>query len=713
MDVTADPPAPLPSRGTTALAVVGTVLVMAAVGSMVLRGRPLEVIYARWLLHNGPTAVVLLWLGHALRRRTPGHGLGHLFVGMGLVAALHVTTIGVLDARLAALGILDANPQVTPAALPLDASVPLWLSAWLWLPLPVLSATLLLLLFPTGRLPDRRWRAALPVLGAGLLALVAAFAISSWPTSSKPVDQSDVTLTSPLVVGLVVVGGVLVLLVTIASVASLAVRWRFADARQRQQLRTVGVAAAVMAVVLIGLWPWQAVWIPASLIVIVGFLIAYTTAVLRYRLHDLDVVINRTAVASILAAMATAVYLAVVVGIGSLVGRGSTHPLLPLLAVGVVAVLFDPARRRVRGLVDRLLYGRDADAYEVLSALSGQLRQAGSVDAVTTRVAALLVRGTGAAGALITMDATGSGADAFGGPQADADPDVEGGGRVLAAVGDQDHPVARAGIVHDGARLGEVVLFARSTSDLAPDAPVLLHDVAGTLGAVLRNAMLTTELEAQVEELRRSRQRLVTAQDQARRELERDIHDGAQARLVALRLQLGVAAAMADGPDAGSLSTQIHRLGEQADAAIRTLRDLSRGLSPPLLTAAGVPTALRADVRGLPVEARIEAEGFGRFEDAVETAVYFSCLEAVKNAATHAGATEVSIHLTHDAGMLRFTVEDDGTGFDPAVEHRGRGLINLDDRIAGLDGRLTVDAAPGRGTRIIGMLPAQPLVSER
>jgi two-component system, NarL family, sensor kinase len=696
------PPVPRPPRrGLTVLAVACTLLVVVALASMVARGRPPEVIYARWLFHNAPTAVVLVWIGHALARRRPGHRLAPLFLLVGAASALHVAAISLADARLVAAGV-GTQPYVefVPAALPLDASVPFWFSAWLWL-IPAGSAvTLLPLLFPDGRLPSPRWRPLVVAVAAGIGLLIAAYMIAAWPWSTQLIEirQPPASLLLPRL--LTVTGGSLLLGTSAASVASLYVRWRRSNADERRQVRAVAVSGGVLAIALTALWPWQAVWVPVSMVLIFGFLATYVVAVLRFRLHDLDVAINRTVVASVLAALVTALYLGVVVGVGSLVGRSSQRPLLPLLAVGLVAVLFEPARRRVRRLVDRWLYGRDADAYEVLSELATQLRDAGASDTVPDRVADLLVRGTGASGARITMTA-------------------DGAPLVLAEAGSVDAapPVLTAPILHDGEVLGEVALSSRAGSDLAPDATALVDDVAGTLGAVLRNAVLTAELTAQVDELRRSRTRLLTAHDEARRELERDLHDGAQARLVALRLQLGLAAthaaALPDTEGSAALRAQLERLGDDTDVAIRSLRDLSRGLHPPVLETAGVAAALRAGVRGLPVEVTVEAADLGRAPRAVETAVYFCCLEAVKNAASHADARRIHVTLERLEGWLAFTVEDDGRGFDPTSVTNGRGLTNLEDRIRGLHGRFELDTGPGRGTRVRGELPVQPLVSDR
>ncbi|MEX2549896.1 MAG: ATP-binding protein [Nitriliruptoraceae bacterium] len=682
-------------------AVVGSLVVVVALGSMLLRGRSLEVFYARWLLHNGPASLALLWFGRAMTRRWPAHRLARLFLAIGAIMALHIGAICLADARLVAAG-LGRQPDLrfVPAALPLDASVPFWFSAWLWLLPATASFTLLLLLFPDGHLPSPRWRSVVPVTAAGFALVVTAYMADAWPTSTRAVTMNDPPSPGTWMASVGLAGAVLLAVAAVASVASLVVRWRGAGPATRPQLRPVVVAGIAMATTMTVLWPWQELWIPASLVAVMGFLGTYTVAVLRYRLHDLDVVINRTVAGSVLAALVTLIYLAVVVGVGSLVGRQAAHPLLPLVATGLVAVLFEPARRRVRRIVDRMLYGRDADAYEVLSELSRQLRNAGSARAVTGHVAQLLVRGTGAAGAEVIL-------------LAGADP------RVIAGAGETGaaDAVHRVPVVHDGDQLGEVVLYARASADLAPDAPLLVEQVAGTLGAVLRNTRLTAELEEQVAELRRSRQRLVTAQDQARREFERDLHDGTQAQLVALRLQVGLltaqAAALSDGAEVGRLRDGLAHLGDEVDGIIRSLRDLARGLRPPVLESDGLVSALRAGVRGLPVDVEVVAGATDRFPPAVEASVYFVCLEAVTNAVTHGHATKVRVGFVHRDGWLRFSVEDDGGGFDPGEVERGRGLANLDDRIESLDGRVEIVSTAGQGTRIEGAVPAQPSVSER
>lgn len=266
--------------------------------------------------------------------------------------------------------------------------------------------------------------------------------------------------------------------------------------------------------------------------------------------------------------------------------------------------------------------------------------------------------------------------------------------------------------MHQGERLGDLRLYARTAADLTPDAGQVLDDVAHSLGVVLRNTRLTAQLRAQLDELQASRQRLVEVHDQARRGLERDIHDGAQARLISLRLRLGVLAATADTEDRAAIREQLDVLAGEVDAAVRSLRELARGLQPPILEQAGVAVALRAYVRDLPVTVSVVAD-VGRYSRAVESAVYFCCLEAVQNAIRHSHAGSVSVELAAGDTLLRFCVHDDGVGFDRHLVTAGTGLANIDDRVSALGGRTSIDTAPGQGTRVSAEVPAQPLVEER
>ncbi len=686
-------------RAVTTVAVVGTVLVVAAVGSVLAAGRPIEVLYDRWMFHNGPPAIVTLWMGRLILHRRARHGAGLVLLALGALSAMHVGVTAIVDARFTALGVDDlaAGATFVPAELPLEATIPLWVMSWLWVPIPVLTMTMLLLVFPDGHLPDGRWRWAAPgaAVGAGLMML--AHAITAWPTTTLAISSVEVPVDQrPLTTALTVVGGLTVLAATTTAVMVLIRRWRLADGPQRRPFRAVGTAGVVMAVVGTLTWPWQAVWRPAILVALLVLLVTYALAAARFQLHDLDPLLSRAAVAAILAAGVTGIYLAIVVGLGAIVDRRAENALLPLIAVGVVAVGFEPARRQARRLVERLLYGRDTDRTEVLSQLATLASTAARAEDVLDDVAELLVRSSGATRAEVWLqiDGTVQLAAAAGRPQRDA-----------ASVSSP--------VTHHGEQLGEVRLYARHASDLVEDAELLLGDVAHSLGVLLRNARLTLDLRHRLDELHRSRQRLVEVHDEARRELERDLHDGAQSQLVALRLRLGAARVLAESGDNGALTRHLDEIAEELDAAVRSLRELARGVYPPVLEQSGLAAALRAHARRLPFSVAVRTRGVGRYSPTTEAAVYFCCLEAIQNAGRHGEASQITVELVGRHDTLTFTVVDDGVGFDPAGPRTGTGLTNLEDRLTALGGEIDVSSAPNRGTRVSGRLPVHAPVSER
>jgi len=215
---------------------------------------------------------------------------------------------------------------------------------------------------------------------------------------------------------------------------------------------------------------------------------------------------------------------------------------------------------------------------------------------------------------------------------------------------------------------------------------------------VLRNVRL-------IDELRSSRRRLVMAQDEERRKIERNLHDGAQQQLVALAIQLKLARSLVDR-DREKAGAMLDTLQGSANDALEDLRDLARGIYPPLLADKGLPMALEAQARKAVIPVSVVGDGVGRFPADVESAVYFSCLEALQNVAKYAEATNASVVLSDGSGELRFEVRDDGHGFDPASTGYGTGLQGIADRLAALGGELAVTSAPGSGTTISGRVPA-------
>ncbi len=258
-------------------------------------------------------------------------------------------------------------------------------------------------------------------------------------------------------------------------------------------------------------------------------------------------------------------------------------------------------------------------------------------------------------------------------------------GRAVTTLGSADAPVAA--LVHD-----PVLLERRG----------LLAAAGAAAGLALENERLQAELRAQLAELRASRARIVTAGDEERRRLERDLHDGAQQRLLSLGLALQLARTKL-GPDANGAAELLTEAGAELHAALDELRELARGIHPAVLTEQGLAAALRSLAQHSPVPVTIAAVPEERLPAPAEAAAYFLVSEALANVAKYARATRVRISVAHADRRLLVDVDDDGVGgADPS---RGSGLRGLADRVYSLDGQLQLESPPGSGTHLHAEIP--------
>src|SRR4029077_17724068 len=258
-------------------------------------------------------------------------------------------------------------------------------------------------------------------------------------------------------------------------------------------------------------------------------------------------------------------------------------------------------------------------------------------------------------------------------------------------------------VSHGGEPLGVAAVDKKRGETMNTVEQKLVSDLAAQAGLVLKNAGLNRELLARLDDLRASRQRLVTAQDEERRRIERNLHDGAQQNLVALKMKVGLAEKLAE-PESKTRPI-LAQLKHDADEAIDNLRELARGIYPPLLASDGLGPALQAHARRLTVPVELDVRDVPRQPREVEGAVYFCCLEALQNVAKYAEASHVGVRVWTEDSNLAFAVEDDGRGFDPATVARSSGLQNMRDRLEALGGSLLLRSAPGSGTTVEGRLP--------
>jgi len=592
-----------------------------------------------------------------------------------------------------------------------------WLG-WLWLA-GLGFVVFVLLLFPTGTLPSRRWR---PVAWAG------AAATGGWAlgnvfapviiTADPAAGPNPVGVAGPaghVIQGVGQVCGLLIGATGLAAITSLVFRYRRARRVEREQLKWLVYAGALIVAGLLVQIPVEKVMGPgqastnvqnaltSGTIALVP--VAIGIAIFRYHLYDIDVVINKTLVYGSLAVFITGVYVAIVVGIGSLAQHGARPSLaLSIAATAVVAIAFQPVRAWVQRLANRLVYGRRATPYQVLADFAGRMAGAYAAEDLLPRMARILAEGTGAARADVWLKTGDTFQDGAAWP-AGAPPLPP--ARATAA----DVPAYAAAdrilpVRYEGEALGALSVSKRPGESLTPTEDRLLADLAAQVGLVLKNAGLREQLLARLEEIRASRQRLVAAQDEERRRIERNIHDGAQQQLVALAIKLSITESMI-GTDTDGERELLAELRRDAAGAVEDLRDLARGIYPPLLASEGLVTALESQARKAPVPTSVTADGVGRYPQEMEAAVYFCILEALQNVAKYAGASRAEVHLAASGPDLRFEVTDDGAGFDPGGKGYGTGLQGMADRLHAHGGSLDVRSVPGSGTKIAGRLPCR------
>lgn len=563
----------------------------------------------------------------------------------------------------------------------------------------VLLLPMILLRFPDGRPLSGRWRRAeWIVIGVMAVGASAALLNGGW---GGDVDQA--LAPSPLRslapgLGEVVstVFFVLLIVVMFIGAVSLFLRFRRSEGEQRHQLKWLLYAGVVVvAVLLVNPSPTSG-W---SVLVVGGAFslipIAVGVAVLRYRLYDIDLVINRTVLFLLLGGFITAVYALVVVGVGALVGRQLDLG-LSILATAVVAFAFEPVRVVAQGWANRLAYGDRATPYEVLSDLTQRLATAESVQGLLDRIASRLADGTGAERTGVWVEEAGGFRRVGCFPAEDPTP---------TAMAWGDLPGQVIAVESEGDRLGALTIQKRRGEALTPNEQRLIDDLAGSASSVLRNLGLQAQLSARADELAASRRRLVDVQDLERRRMERELDEGAQQLVVSLKVKLNVAARLARSEEAEPLAELLDGMGKDALDAIKQIRSLARGLYPPLLEAEGLVAAVRSVGERAPVPVEVAAENIGRLPAELEATLFFSISEAITNAAKHAPGLPVTVRLTGSNGRISFEVEDQGPGFDPTSAGTGSGLRNMADRIDAVGGEFELISAPGRGTLIRGTVP--------
>jgi signal transduction histidine kinase len=662
-------------------------------------------------LTQAPSPVLYATLGALIVRRA-GNVIGWFLLVIGAGLAVNASA-----SAYAVLGITH------PGTLPAPELVGL-LAEWSFVPL-FSAIVLMLVLFPPGTLPSPRWRpfAALALLATALA--MAGFVVHPRLVALPAPGGASLTFANPLgidslgpVLSTVLPGtlnslGVVGTVLLAGAFVSLAVRYRSGGREVRQQIKWITLAAVAFVVcqaaALLGAAATGtgsnpvtiAAYAVTPVIVLFGIPALITVAILKHGLYEIDVIINRAIVYGLLSAALTAIYVGMVVGIGTTAGYAG-GPLLNAAAALAIAVLFQPLRRRAQLAANRIVYGQRATPYQVLADFAEDMAGQLDADAALERMASVLAGATGAVRVEVWVRV---------GSQLRARVTWPHGSAPSAAVpltgGDRlpEFAATRAiAVRHTDELLGAITIEKPKNEPVSAAEDKLLAHLASQAGLVLRNVSLTAQLQATIDDLRASRRRLVRAQDEERQRIERNLHDGAQQQLVALLIQLTVLDDAADDP------AEVRQLtGELRDglhAALDDLRALARGIYPPLLADQGLGAAVRAQAARAPLPVQIEADGIGRYRRDAEATAYFCILEALQNVTKYARASSAKVALSCPDSHLTFTVTDDGDGFDTAKPAPGTGLQGMADRLAAAGGTLCIRSAPGLGTTISGRLPA-------
>ena len=630
-------------------------------------------------------------VGALVASRHPRNLIGWMFCATGFLSAFNMLSSGyALYSELALMN--DSLPGAMFAR---------WLTIWIWLPNVFLPVTFLLLLFPDGNLLSTRWRPIAWASGFGLFGIIVSMAFHPGPLEAMGLNGSNpygIRDGEAVINVLLTIAAPLLLVGVFGSITSIIVRFRSATGIERAQLKWLAVAGIVVIVGnILGSIPWW-LWgdnpvtrelsIVITDITIVTIVVATGVAILRYRLWDIHIFVNRTLVYSSLTVLVIGIYVVIVGSLGTLLQTGGNLP-VSLFGTGIIAISFQPLRERLQRGVNRLMYGERDDPYAVLGRLSEQLEVVAASQSVLPTIVETV-------------------ADAFKLPYA-AIALKEGEQFSIAAeyvrssvFAPQDNgSMEILPLVYQLETIGQMILAPRAPAEAFSQSDRrLLETIARQAGVAAYNVRLTQDLQ-------RSRERLVTTREEERRRLRRDLHDGLGPVLAAMSLKLDAVHNLADR-DAGAVKKMSTELKAQMQEVLADIRRIAYNLRPPALDELGLVGALKAhiashnQVQGLQIT--LEApENPPPLPAAVEVAAYRIALEAMTNVIRHAGARHCCVRLSLPDDLC-LEVTDDGCGM-PGSVRSGVGLTSMRERAEELGGMCVAEALPQGGTGITAHLP--------
>jgi two-component system NarL family sensor kinase len=631
-------------------------------------------------------------VGGLVAVRHPGNPIGWMFCAIGLLSGINMF----------GAGYVLYDELVTPGGVLPGVEVARWLNNWIWLLGTILPITFPLLLFPDGRLLSPRWRPIAWIVGLGTAGYI--FGVSVHPGSLEHLGITEMNAfaipgAGPVLDVLLAVSGMALLIGIFGSVASVIIRYRRSSGIERAQVKWLafaGIMTIVGGVVSAALWfifPESPILEELSIVItdlsIAGVVLATGIAILRYRLWDIDILINRTLLYGALTVAVIALYVLVVGALGTVLqSRGSL--VTSLLATGLVAVSFQPMRDRMQRGVNRMMFGERDEPYTVLDRLSERLEVVVASEQVLPTIVETVAQALKLPYAAITLKV----ADEY---------------RVAAEYerdgSDGDHPedIEVLPLIYQTETVGQLILAPRGRGETFSQGDrQLLETIARQAGIAAYNVRLAGDLQ-------RSRERLVTTREEERRRLRRDLHDGLGPVLASVSFKLDAARNLVGGEaeDAGQLISEVKA---QIQTALADIRRIAYNLRPPALDELGLVGALQEHItsqnQAQTLQIVLEApDRLPALSAAAEVAIYRIVMEALTNVQRHAEARHCLVRLAfHD--RLYLEVIDDGRGIATNMR-AGVGLTSMRERAEEVGGSCVIESPTTGGTVIRVRLPGQ------
>lgn len=644
--------------------------------------------FQAFLSHQALTpflTIAFTLVGALIASRVPKNIIGWIFLVVGILYTLSSLAIVI-------------QAYSSHATQGMIYNLTSWLTNWLWMPAFFLPITLVLLYFPNGDLPSPRWRfvswsASLGIAISVLVVMLHPGPLEYWDLVSNPLGVPSL---APFLDFIANLGFILLAFGFIGSIGAFLIRFRRSRGTERNQVKWMVYALGLLAVIFLYvlllrfILPDHAlspeISITLTNLTILGIAIAASIAILRYKLYDIDLIINRTLVYGTLTTGVIGIYVLVVGGAGVLFQQ-SNNLFISLLATGLAALLVQPVRERLQRAVNRLMYGERDDPYAVLSGLDRRL--AASLSPATTLP--------------IVVETI---AQALKLPYVGLELMDQSGLRLAASFGHS--PAKREqytalSLIYQNERIGRLVMAPRTAGEtFNPAEEALLADIARHVGVAAHTVQLT-------ENLQHSRERIITAREEERRRLSRDLHDGLGPQLVSLGFKVEAAQNLLS-QDPATVENLLYQLKSQIKTALGEVRRIAYDLRPPALGQLGLLPAIEEHIASLqlPGELEITLHAPNEMPDlpaAIEVAAYRIVMEAVANVIKHAQADHAAVHLKANH-WLEIKVTDDGRGL-PVASSPGVGISSMRERTAELGGTFDITQRPVGGTRVLIHLPLQ------